>query len=98
MNGSALELLHVLLEILAGVGALPGSRRSRDVEYLSLLCGVGYALELVVVGYLEMSKLLNETVMVFVVVGFAREVVRYADGHSVCMFRLLSWRGVVLPC
>ena len=30
-------------------------------------------LELAVVGYLELSELLNETVLVFVVVGVARE-------------------------
>ena len=36
-----------------------------------------------VLGYLELSKLLNETVLVFVVVGIAREIVRYADDHSV---------------
>ena len=40
-------------------------------------------LELAVVGHLEVSKLLNETVLVFVVVGVAREVVRDADNHSV---------------
>ena len=41
-------------------------------------------LELAVVVYLELSKLLNETILVFVVgVGVAREVLRYADGHSV---------------
>ena len=40
-------------------------------------------LELAAVGYLELSELLNETVLVFVVVGVARKVVRYADDHSV---------------
>ena len=56
-------------------------------------------LELAVVGYIELSELLNETVPVFVVVvGVAGKVVRYAGDHSVVFFRLLSWRGVVLPC
>ena len=35
VNGSALELLHGLLKILASVGALRRSRGSRDVENLS---------------------------------------------------------------
>ena len=60
MDGSALELLRVLLEIHAGVGALPRTRGPRDIEYLSLLRDVGYALELAVVGYLELSELLYE--------------------------------------
>ena len=59
------------------------TRRTGDVEYISLLGGIGYVLELAVVGYLELSKLLNETVLIFVVVGIAREVVRHADEHSV---------------
>ena len=40
-------------------------------------------MELVVVGYPELSELLNETVMVLVVVGVAGKVVRYADDHPV---------------
>jgi hypothetical protein len=40
-------------------------------------------LELAVVGYLELSELLTETVLVLVVVGVAGEVVRDADDHSV---------------
>ena len=54
MNGPALELFNVLLNILTGVCALARSRGSRD-------------LELAVVGYLELSELLNETVLVLVV-------------------------------
>ena len=82
MYGSAIELFNVLLKILTGVGALPGARGAGDVEYLSLLGCIGYLLELAVVGYIERSKLLNETVLVFVV-GVACEVVRYADDHPV---------------
>ena len=36
VDGWALLLLHVLLEILAGLGALPRARGPRDIEYRSL--------------------------------------------------------------
>ena len=40
-------------------------------------------LELAVVGYIALPKLLTETVLVFVIgVGVAREVVQYANDHS----------------
>ena len=72
--GLPLNCFNILREILTGVGALPGARGAGDVEYLFLLGCIGYVLELAVVGYIELSKLLNETVLVFVV-GVAREVV-----------------------
>ena len=34
--GPVLELVDVLLEVISGVSALPGPRRPRDVEYISL--------------------------------------------------------------
>ena len=50
--------------------------------------------------YLELSELLYETVLVFVVVvvGVACEVVRYADDHSVVFSAFYLGEGVVLPC
>ncbi|MFM7983027.1 MAG: hypothetical protein ACKPKO_27255, partial [Candidatus Fonsibacter sp.] len=94
--GSALELVNVLLKILTGICALTRAGWTGDVENLSLLGGIGYVLELAVAGCTELSKLINETVLVFVV-GVARKVVRYADYHPFVFFRILSWRGVVLP-
>ena len=57
VDGSARELLHVLLEILAGVGARPRPRGPRAIEYLTLLCGVVDVLKPAVIGYLELSEL-----------------------------------------
>ena len=53
-------MFNVLLEILTSVGALSRARRTGDVENISLLGGIGYVLELAVVGYNKLSKLLNE--------------------------------------
>ena len=83
MNGSALELFNILLDILSGVCALSRDRWTGDAENISLLGGIGYVLELAVVGYIALPKLLTETVLVFVIgVGVAREVVQYANDHS----------------
>ena len=63
-----------------------------NVEYLSLLGCIGYLLELAVGGYIELSELINETVLVFVV-GITREVVRYADDHPVVISAFYLGKG-----
>ena len=55
--GYVIEFLRVWLQILAGVGAPPRTPKHRNVEYLSLLGGVGYVLKLAAIGYIELSKL-----------------------------------------
>ena len=56
VDWSVLALLIILLEVLAGLGACPRIRGPRDVEYISLLAGVGYVLKLAIVGFLSFGE------------------------------------------
>ena len=48
--GSALDMFNVLIEILTGVCALARARWTGDVDNISLIGGIGYLLEVAVVG------------------------------------------------
>lgn len=82
IHGCVFECFNMLLGIISNVGALPRPQRSRNLEHVSLMRSIGYLLELVVGGYLELSELLYEAVLVCVV-GVARKQVGDAYDHPV---------------